>query len=81
MGHNTFNHFLLEFLQSMENSCIVTLILMESSDLKSTTTNAERVLTRIVKGGGFGGTSLPSIQELKEASQSNQPVQTPTSSK
>lgn len=43
--------------------------------------NAERVLTRIVKGDGFGGTSLPSIQELKEASQSNQPVQTPTSSK
>ena len=43
--------------------------------------NAERVLTRIVKGDGFGGTSLPSIQELKEASQSNQPVQTPNSSK
>lgn len=34
MGHNTFNYFLLEFLQFMENSCIVTLILMESSDLK-----------------------------------------------
>ena len=43
--------------------------------------NAERVLTRIVKGDGFGGTSLPSIQELKEASQSNQPVLTPNSSK
>lgn len=43
--------------------------------------NAERVLTRIVKGDGFGGTSLPSIQELKEATQSNQPVQTPNSSK
>lgn len=43
--------------------------------------NAERVLTKIVKGDGFGGTSLPSIQELKEASQSNQPVLTPNSSK
>ena len=43
--------------------------------------NAERVLTKIVKGDGFRGTSLPSIQELKEASQSNQPVLTPNSSK
>lgn len=36
MGHNTFNYFLLEFLQSMENACIVILISMESSDLKYT---------------------------------------------